>query len=121
MIILHVLVCYFVRFIETTCRDALKQLFPTHEILSLQWLPAAIILQVKTNTRIAVRGSFPLLFDTLRLKVLTLASVDDECVNNLLREYHQKNITNRVTISKLLGTEGITMRFVVILGILHAF
>ena len=39
-----------------------------------------------------------------------VAPQDDERTNDLLQEYHHKNITGRVEIQKMLRTEGITMR-----------
>ena len=39
-----------------------------------------------------------------------IAPQDDEQTNDLLREYHQKNITGRAEIRKMLRSEGIMMR-----------
>lgn len=39
-----------------------------------------------------------------------VAPQDDERTNEILREYHRKNITGRLEIQKMLRTEGIVMR-----------
>lgn len=44
------------------------------------------------------------------MDTVTVAPQDDERTNDLLRAYHQKNITGRVEIRKMLRTEGIMMR-----------
>jgi hypothetical protein len=60
------------------------------------------------------------IYESANTDTFVLAPSNDEHVNELLKRYQYSNITNRVTISKLLMAEGIVMRYVMCFSTSHA-